>query len=137
MYKKITFDLEKGEKIMSNLGGYQWMTTTAKKLGGVENFVLAIATVGATVGVTIYESGKWCVKKLYSKKAKKQNALESKIYTIKSPGRSNNEVEFMVDDRFRIIETDGEAVLIEKMNDQNNPYFVSAELIQNISDYKE
>lgn len=122
---------------MSNLGGYQWMTTTAKKLGGVENFVLTIATVGATVGVAIYEGGKWCVKQLYLRKDKKQNTLESKIYTINSPGKSNNGVEFMVDDQFRILETDGEAVLIERINDQNNPYFVSAELLQNISDYKE
>lgn len=122
---------------MSNLGAYQTMTTTAKKLGGVENFIMTIAGVGAIVGVVIYEGGKWCIKKICSSNDKKQKEIESKIYTIHSLGKSNNGIEFMVDEQFRILDTDGEAVLIEKINDPNNPYFVSAELLQNISDYNE
>ena len=122
---------------MSNLGGYQWMTTTAKKFGGVENFLMAVAGVGAIVGVTLHEGGKWCIRKICSRNTKKQNGIETKIFTIHSQEKNNSEIEFMVDEQFRVLETDGDAVLIEKINDPNNPYFVSAELLQNISDYKE
>ena len=34
---------------MSNLGGYQWMTETAKKVGGPVSFVLLISSSGAVL----------------------------------------------------------------------------------------
>ncbi len=37
---------------------------------------------------------------------------------------------------FKVLERDGNAVLIEKLGDDNNPYFVAAELLNEISDYK-
>ena len=39
-------------------------------------------------------------------------------------------------DKFKVLESDGDAVLIEKIGDLTNPYFVSAELLKDISDYK-
>ena len=35
-----------------------------------------------------------------------------------------------------MLETDKDAVLIEKLDDDDNPYFVSEELLTNISNYK-
>ena len=35
-----------------------------------------------------------------------------------------------------MLETDKDAVLIEKIDNDNNPYFVSEELLMNISNYK-
>ena len=35
-----------------------------------------------------------------------------------------------------MLETDKDAILIEKIDDDNNPYFVSEELLTNISNYK-
>ena len=32
--------------------------------------------------------------------------------------------------------SDKDAILIEKIGDNNNPYFVSAELLKNISDFE-
>lgn len=43
---------------ISNLGGYQWLTTSAKKVGGPVNLVLLIAGSGAA----IYKGGEVLVK---------------------------------------------------------------------------
>ena len=53
---------------------------------------------------------------------------------------SNNPEEgkllFSVDDTFKVLEIDGDATLIEKIGDENNPYFVSGCFLESISDYK-
>ena len=38
-------------------------------------------------------------------------------------------------DKFRVLSRDGDAVLIEVIEDADNPYFVSAETLVNISDF--
>ena len=43
---------------------------------------------------------------------------------------------FSVDDTFKVLEIDGDAALIEKIGDENNPYFVSGCFLESISDYK-
>ena len=40
-----------------------------------------------------------------------------------------------VGDAYRILESDGESVLIEKIGDTNNPYFVSADFLRSVSDF--
>lgn len=123
---------------MGNLGGYQWLTTTAKKVGGPLNFVLIIAGTGAVV----YKGGEVLVKnsaKAIKKKfAKKKIIAESNIktYIVNTHGVSNEGLTFDTDDKFRVLESDGDVVLIEKIGDLNNPYFVSANLLKEISDYK-
>lgn len=122
---------------MSNLGAYQWITTACKRVGGVKNFVLLTMASGAV----IYKSGevavKHCVKKIKTIKSDKRLIeIDEKIYIVTSPGKSNDGLEFVLGDQFRVLETDGDAVLIEKIGDADNPYFVSAELLESISDYK-
>lgn len=123
---------------MSNLGGYQWLTTTAKKVGGPTNLVLIIAGTGAAT----YKGGEILVKKsikaIKKKRMEKKEVAESNIrqYEVKATGVSNEGLTFKVGEYFKVLEVDGDAVLIEKIGDENNPYFVSAELLKDISDYK-
>lgn len=123
---------------MSNLGPYQWMTTVAKKVHGPVNLLLL---AGAT-GAVLYKGGemvvKQCIKTIKERKATKP-AIEAneKLFNVTLAGRSNEEIEFVVGDQFRVLESDGDSVLIEKIGDSNNPYFVSAEVLHNISDYNE
>lgn len=123
---------------MSNLGGYQWLTTVAKKVGGPKNLVLVIAGAGAV----IYKSGEVAVKqtvktiKRIKNKEQLSETANTEIYTVTAEGVSNEGLEFKIGDQFRVLESDKDAVLIEKSGDNNNPYFVSAELLKNISDYK-
>ncbi len=122
---------------MSNLGGYQWLTTVAKKVGGPKNLVLIIAGTGAAV----YKGSEIVVKKTVKeiKKRMSQEKLpeivDTKIYTVTAEGTSNEGLEFKIGDQFKVLETDKDAVLIEKIGDSDNPYFISAELLKNISNY--
>lgn len=126
---------------MSNLGAYQWITTVSKKVGGPINLLLLTGAAGAAAGITVYKCGEIAVKKCVTAvKTHKANktavVVEEKLYYVNEPGRSNEGLTFQAGDQFRVLETDGESVLIEKIGDGNNPYFVSAELLHSISDYK-
>lgn len=123
---------------MSNLGAYQWLTTVAKKVGGPKNLVGIIAGTGAVTGVAIYKGGEIAVKKIKKKMNKKeqQEISDTIIYSVKEDGVSNEGLDFKIGDQFRVLETDKDAVLIEKIGDNNNPYFVSEELLKKISNYK-
>lgn len=123
---------------MSNLGGYQWLTTTAKKVGGPINLMLITASTGAAIykssEIVIKNSIKAVKKKYDDKKLKTE--FNIKQYTVKTFGVSNEGLEFKVGEQFKVLESDGKAVLIEKIGDTNNPYFVSVELLKEISDYE-
>jgi len=120
---------------MSNLGAYQWMTTIAKKVGGAANLLLLTGAVGAGV----YKAGEVIVKKVIKTvKVNQVNNLKSlgaRVYMVSIPGKSNEGVEFTEGEQLRVLDTDGDVVLIEKIQDKKNPYFVSAELLRSISDY--
>lgn len=122
---------------MSNLGAYQWLTTTAKKVGGPKNLALIIAGTGAVV----YKGSEVAVKKAVKKIKKRtsKHALsemtDTNIYTVSVDGMSNEGLELKAGAQFRVLETDKDAVLIELIGDDNNPYFVSAELLRSISSY--
>ncbi len=121
---------------MSNLGLYQTMTSLAKKAGGP----LKLAAYVAVGGYAIIRAGETGVK-VAAKQIKKRsnNNKKSKTifeYTINTKGVSNEGLEFNVGDKFRVLETAEDAILIEKIGAPNNPYFVLYELLQSISDYK-
>ena len=126
---------------MSNLGAYQWIINASKKVGGPINLLLLTGTAGATAGIAIYkvcEIGvKRCVKMIKSHQTTIDKNLEAKhiLYSVTKSGRSNEGIEFGGGDQYCVIETDGDSVLIEKIGDENNPYFVSAEFLNTISDY--
>ncbi|MDD4773315.1 MAG: hypothetical protein PHZ09_06875 [Eubacteriales bacterium] len=130
---------------MSNLGGYQLLTTLAKKLGGPKNLVLLLMVGGAVIGTTTVEGGKFAVKKakkfidLHNQKKAKNitGSTESNtLYTISKCRKSNEGLVFAIGDQFRVLEFDGDAILIELIGNDNNPHFVAAELLREISDYK-
>ena len=118
---------------MSNLGWYQIMTTAAKKCGGPKNFMGLLVVGGMFIGGALIEGYEAWKKR----ETKKQQAIElSKIYNICKEGVSNEGLQFHVGDTFKVLERDGNAVLIEKIGDSNNPYFVDFDFLKEISDYK-
>ena len=106
---------------MSNLGGYQLLTTFAKKVGGPRNLVALIAGV---------KGGE----RLWNKVKSKENKSDA-VYTIMRDAKSNEGVFLRQGDKYRVLETDEDAVLIELLKNENNPYFVSRYLLENISNY--
>lgn len=123
---------------MSNLGAYQWITSTSKKVGGPANLLLLTATTGAIL-YKLSETGvKKCIKVFKAHRAIQTKRLASgeNIYSVTSLGTSNAGVEFPVGTKFKVSETDGDSVVIEIIGDNNNPYFVSAEFLSTISSFQ-
>ena len=123
---------------MSNLGGYQVMTTLAKKLGGPKN--LAILTMGGGYllfrGVeTVAKKGVKTVKARYNKH-KTEKSYTNVIFEVTSEGTDKNGLIFNIGDKYKVLELDDNVILIEKVGDLNNPYVVSADFLCTISDFK-
>lgn len=123
---------------MSNLGDYQKMTIMAKKVGGVKNLAGISVGVGVVVGVALCKGVEIVAEKVSKKKNKEKlkGTSDSIVYSITVDGVSDDGLEFKIGNQFRVLETDKDAVLIEKIGDDNNPYFVSVEFLEMISNYK-
>lgn len=121
---------------MSNLGWYQIMTTVAKKCGGPLKLFCLVAGGGILVGVLGTKAVDGVAGSVKNSDAKKKKACEQlKIYNVYKEGVSNEGLQFLVGDTFKVLERDGNAVLIEKIGDDNNPYFVASDFLNEISDY--
>lgn len=119
---------------MSNLGLYQSMTTWAKKLGGPLQLGCAIA-VGGYVVIRAVEAGGKTVVKVIKKHMKSKDIPPAVTYVVHTEGTSNEGLQFAVGDKFNVLEIADDAVLIEKIGDNCNPYFVSAALLHSISNF--
>lgn len=122
---------------MGNLGAYQWITTMSKKVGGPFQLLGITAIGGYTVFRTIEAGGKTIYKLFKKHKGKNQEKTVIKAieYSVIKEGKSNENVKFSIGDKFRILEKDGDSVLIDKLDDPNSPYFVSASFLGEISEY--
>ena len=122
---------------MSNLGWYQSLTTLAKKVGGPQNLVAGIFALGAFAGGGIVAVGSALKKMVSDMLEQKRQDIEKAIsYTVNVEGQSNEGLLFKKGDTFKVIEKDGDAALIIKDNDENNPHFVSRKFLSSISDYE-
>ena len=121
---------------MSNLGAYQMLTTIAKKVGGPINLLVIVFFGGAltTAGVS---SGVKAIKKkilsVYEEKRMKEE--QAKVFTVNKEGKSNEGLLFLEGENFTVLEADGDAALVNKVGDDNSPYFVSRRFLSSISDY--
>lgn len=117
---------------MSNLGWYQIMTTVAKKVGGPVN--LFLLTLGA--GGALYKGSEVVVKKAYKTiKNLNDKTSEVKQYKVSTRGESGKDLVLDSGDTYRVLASDGDSVLIEKIGDSNNPYFASADFLRSVSDF--
>lgn len=120
---------------MSNLGWYQAMTTWAKKMGGPLK-LLGIVAVGGYVVIRSVEAGGKTIFKIVKKNLNSKGKTINDTYLVNKTCKSDEGVLFEVGDQFQVLEIADDAVLIEKIGDVNNPYFVSADFLQSISDFK-
>lgn len=124
---------------MSNLGGYQTMTTIFKSLGGPKKAVSLILgstfVIGGVAGSfvpNVYNAAKKAIRKGAS-----HSSTMDEMFTVRThrDGDGRSEPKLRVGDKFRVLERDGDAVLIEVLNDDDNPYFVSGKILAMISDF--
>lgn len=120
---------------MSNLGLYQTMTTVAKKLGGPIGFV-ATTAIGGYIVIRTGEAGTKKIIKTVKKYIKDKKTENIGCIVVHTDGTSNEGLVFKNGDKYRVLERDKDAILIEKLGDDNNPYFVSADFLSSISEFK-
>lgn len=119
---------------MSNLGMYQSITTWAKKLGGPKQFLLVVATGGYVI-FRLGEAGVRKAIKIVRNDSTEKVINRASIFVVHTEGKSNQDLVFKVGDKFKVLEIDGDSVLIEKIGDSNNPYFISSNFLKSISDF--
>jgi len=133
---------------MSNLGGYQVITTLIKRVGGPENAMKLAAAAG---GLLLVAGGaahagmqkatpalKKKAEQLFEKwrsRAGSVDRLAGSVYTVTATAESDQGVSFAIGDTFRVLERDADAVLIELIGNDENPWVIFADLLAEISDF--
>lgn len=124
---------------MSNLGGYQTITTVIKALGGptkalsiVLGGTLAVGGIGGSMVPGAYKRVKAAVKNRTAR-----NTATGQMFTVHTErdGDDRREPKLRVGDQYRVLERDGDAVLIEVLGNADNPFFVSGMMLSAISDF--
>lgn len=124
---------------MSNLGGYQTITTIIKALGGPKKaggiIIGGAVAVGTVVG-SFLPSPVTSVKNAIKKRAE-PNTTTDRIFTVHTnhDGDGRREPTLRAGNQYRVFETDGDAILIEVLGDPESPYFVSGVVLEKISDF--
>ena len=120
---------------LGNLGWYRLMTTAAKKVGGPKVLLVLVAGGGYAV-LRVAESGIKKIGKTVKTKLKTSGSyLQDKIYEVTAGGKDSNGLTFRRGEKYKVLESDGDAILIEKVADDNNPYFVSKSFLATISNF--
>lgn len=118
---------------MSNLGLYQWLTTTGKKVGGPGKLIGMFIGGGALVGGMI---GSIVTNKYRDIKEKKELKTLGTFSVTKDAEIEKIKLTLKIGDKITVLASDDDSILIAKNGDQNNPYFVSSEFLKGCSDYK-
>ena len=123
---------------MGNLGGYQRMTTVAKALGGPGSAVTLLLGAGVVLGGAIVAGGGKIVrvaKRAAHQAATTRSMATGQFYVITSDAEGGGGLTVRGGDRFRVLNSDGDAILIELLDDPHSPYFVSAAFLRSVSEF--
>jgi len=123
---------------MSNLGFYQTLTTLSKKVGDPKRLVGIIA-VGGYVTLRLGEAGVKKGAKIITNKFLKKDKLcinKGIVYDVIADEQDSGDLFFRIGDKYKVLNCDGDSILIEKLGDDNNPYYVSRDFLVSISDYQ-
>ena len=108
----------------------------SEEVWGPLKFVGGVFGAGALAGVVGTKGVEALAGFVKNRATEKNSDIEkSLIYNVCNEGVSNEGLQFHIGETFKVLERDGNAVLIEKIGDNNNPYFVASEFLNEISDY--
>jgi hypothetical protein len=131
-----------------NLGGYQVITTVVKRLGGPSKALFkavgAIGTAIVAVGTIGYRIGKQkgadeavAAMTVQAERIDTTDASENpsrvtatKEYLVTKSITSNDGTYFAPGDRLRVMDSDGDAVMVERIGDANSPYWISRDFLE-------
>lgn len=115
---------------MGNLGLYQWFTTMAKKVGGVDKLIAMFVGGGVLAGSALTNL---CRSIMDKRKTLKSLGTYS---VIKDIDIEKINLSFRCGDKITVFAIDNDAVLIIKNGDQSNPFFIAIDVLKNCTTYK-
>lgn len=117
---------------MSNLGGYQTTVTWMKRLGGPKTFWIVVP-LACYVGGKLIEIPVRSIARYF--RARTNTNQPKQLIEVTSAGVDSSGLSLDQGDAYRILYSDKDMVLIEKIGDTNNPYLVSSDFLHSISNY--
>lgn len=118
---------------MGNLGAYQQMTTIAKKFGGPQG-LLAVTALGGYALLRPAEAGVRRAVRAFRRRGA-PCATQGQVFVVTSAGHDVGGLAVQEGDAYRVLECDGDAVLVELIGRADNPHFVSLGFLSSISDF--
>ena len=120
---------------MGNLGGYQWITTTAKQVGGPRVLLAGVGVLSYLTLRGVEAGGTAAYKKLRSVFEKEIESTSDEVFTITADGDDGNGLTVRVGNEIRVLKDVGEAVLVEVIGAHDNPYMVSPTFLASVCDW--
>lgn len=124
---------------MGNLGGYQTMSRIIKALGGPRKALVIGGTAVAIVGYGPLRAAEAGTRRLV-RKWRDRSALDplaGRLFVVNTASEKraseSGGLALVVDDEFRILDADGDDVLIEVVGRSDNPHYVSLKYLSEIS----
>lgn len=119
---------------IGNLGDYQRLSIAAKAVGGPKNLFLLVSGASAVVATTTGLSVKNAIDK-YKQNKKLQKEAESLYFTVSSSGTDNQGLSLNRSDKFRVLDRNKDIILIDVLDRNDNPFYVSSDFLRDISDF--
>lgn len=122
---------------MSNLGSYKTMTTLAKRVGGPR----ALAAATGLVGYVVLRPAEAAAKPAIQRAARsiktrfRPHEAQNQVFTVTQDGEDSSGVRLVAGSRYRVLEGDGDTMLIEVIDELDNPYAVAKSFLASVSDY--
>lgn len=122
---------------MSNLGGYITASKIMKHLGGPAKAAVIGVVSSYAVGRGLEAGVKRTVKatKAAVKKRTAACATEGQLFTVLTDGEPDKGPKLRAGDKYRVLDCDGDVVLIEVLGDPSNPYYVSGQFLATVSGF--
>jgi hypothetical protein len=121
-----------------NLGGYQVITTVVKRLGGPSKALFkAVGAIGYRIGKQKGADEAVAAMTVQAERIDTTDASENpsrvtatKEYLVTKSITSNDGTYFAPGDRLRVMDSDGDAVMVERIGDANSPYWISRDFLE-------
>lgn len=127
------------ETRVGNLGNYLRMVKLAKQVGGPLVLGAVTAVGGWAVGRGAEAGGKavWRRVRTHDQNRSVEFRECPEYFTVTSSADCGAGLTLHVGDEIRVLERDGDALLVEIVGNNDNPHVVSAEVLRRISDFDE
>lgn len=117
-----------------NLGAYQVMTALSKKVGGPKVLAAVVAIGGYAVLRPVEAAVKKTIGSIRNGRGRPCAPVGLQLEVVSS-GEDVGGLRLTVGDQYRVLECDGDAILIEVLGAPDNPHFVSGRFLASVSSF--